>query len=114
MKLPNRGLPFRRAITVAALALVTGVPAAAGDALQTLYGLSAGNGAEKTGETTKAGAVARFGQYGPRSTAIPGPVRTVMHVHRTPDGRVLIRCSIDHVAQPDVAADERIPPRRAR
>jgi hypothetical protein len=88
-----------RRMTLAALLAALTVPAHAGqDALQTLYeqaGLRAEAKASTNGDT-KAGARSKFGDYAPRSTVMSGQVRSVLHVHRAPDGRLVTECRTEY------------------
>lgn len=105
-------------LTLAALLLAaTAAPAHAGqDALQRLY-----HHAEKRAEAApaperdaKAGARAYFGGYEPRTTVMAGDVRSVMHVHRTPDGRLVTECRIEYPGRDPEHDHGARPPREQR
>lgn len=89
-----------RSCIAALLLAAAAAPANAGEnALKRLYDLAEQRGEAKALREayTKAGARKRFGSYGPRDTAVaPSPVRAVMHYHRTPDGRLVVQCHIEH------------------
>lgn len=71
------------------------------DALQKLYELAGerSKAATASEHDTKSGARGRFGSYGPPGVAVAdSPVRSVMHYHRTPDGRLVAECRIEHTA----------------
>ncbi len=92
-----------RSCIAALLLAVAAAPASAGEnALKRLYDL-----AEQRAEAevprdadTKAGARKRYGSYEPSDTVVaPSPVRAVMHYHRTPDGRLVVQCHIEHTGR---------------
>lgn len=106
----------RLTLTALLLAATAGSAHAGQDALQRLY-----HHAEKRAETapaperdTKAGARAHFGEYEPPTTVMAGDVRSVMHVHRTPDGRLVTECRIEYPGR-DLERDHGTrPPREQR
>lgn len=73
-----------------ALVLATMAPAAAnGDALQKLYELDR--------ERARRAAAAEHQYVKPAAAVVTAnPVRSVMHLHRTPDGGLVLQCRIEH------------------
>lgn len=91
-----------------ALVLATMAPAAAndGDALQKLYELDR--------ERARRAAAAEHQYVKPAAAVVTAnPVRSVMHLHRTPDGELVLQCRIEH--GPAYNSDSNMPvPREVR
>lgn len=104
-----------RMTTVALLMAAATFPAQAEqDALQKLYELAGERSKAATApeHDTKSGARSRFGSYEPRGFAVAeSPVRSVMHYHRTPDGRLVAECRIERTV---AGADQHLGPRPPR
>lgn len=103
-------------LTLAALLLAATAAPAHADTLQRLY-----HHAEKRAEAapapesgTKAGVRKRFGEYEPPTTVMAGDVRSVMHVHRTPDGRLVTECRIEYPGRDPEHGHGIRPPREQR
>lgn len=71
------------------LAILAPATALGGDALQKLYQLDRER-AQRAGAATH--------QYVKPDAAVvsASPVRSVMHLHRTPDGELVLQCRIEH------------------
>lgn len=105
-------------MTLAALLLaVAAAPAHAGqDALQRLYQQAESRAAATPApeRDTKAGARKRFGEYKPRTSVMAGEVRSVMRVHRAPDGRLVTQCHTEYPGRDPENGHGARPPREQR